>query len=66
MTPSEIYDITNPYASGCSVQQATIKPSTSADGWKYHKRKKIIFVSKELVRIQQRRQLIQRRQPTVK
>ena len=40
MTPSEIYDITNPYASGCSVRQATIKPSTSADGWKYHKRKK--------------------------
>ena len=40
MTPSKIYDITNPYASGCSVRQATIKPSTSADGWKYHKRKK--------------------------
>ena len=40
ITPSNIYEITNPYASGCSVQQATIKPSTSADGWKYHKRKK--------------------------
>ena len=40
ITPSNIYEITNPYASGCSVQQATIKPSTSADGWKYHKKNK--------------------------
>ena len=40
ITPSNIYEITNPYASGYSVQQATIKQSTSADGWKYHKRKK--------------------------
>ena len=33
-------EITNPYAKGCNVQQVSIKPSTSADGWKYHKKNK--------------------------
>ena len=34
------YEITNPYAKGCYVQQVSFKSSTSADGWKYHKKNK--------------------------
>ena len=33
-------EITNPYAKGCDIQQVSIKSSTSADGWKYHKKNK--------------------------
>ena len=33
-------EITNPYAKGCNVQQVRLITSTSADGWKYHKRNK--------------------------
>lgn len=31
---------TNPYAVGCYVRAVEIPQSTSADGWKYHKRNK--------------------------
>ena len=34
------YELTNVYASGSIVQQASFKASTSADGWKYHKKNK--------------------------
>lgn len=34
------YELTNVYASGSIVQQASLKSSTSADGWKYHKKNK--------------------------
>ena len=34
------YEITNPYVKGYYVQQASFKTSTSADGWKYHKKNK--------------------------
>lgn len=34
------YELTNPYASGYSVRAVEIPQSTSADGWKYHKRNK--------------------------
>ena len=34
------YEITNLYAKGCYVQQVSFKTSTSADGWKYHKKNK--------------------------
>ena len=34
------YEITNPYAKGCNVQQVSLMASTSADGWKYHKKNK--------------------------
>lgn len=34
------YKLTNVYASGSNVQQASFKSSTSADGWKYHKKNK--------------------------
>lgn len=34
------YELTNPYASGYSVRAVEILQSTSADGWKYHKRNK--------------------------
>ena len=34
------YELTNVYASGGIVQQASLKSSTSADGWKYHKKNK--------------------------
>lgn len=34
------YELTNVYASGSIVQQASFKSSTSADGWKYHKKNK--------------------------
>ena len=34
------YEITNPYVNGCYVQQVSFKTSTSADGWKYHKKNK--------------------------
>ena len=34
------YETTNPYAKGCYVQQVSFKTSTSADGWKYHKKNK--------------------------
>lgn len=34
------YELANPYASGYSVRVAEIQQSTSADGWKYHKRNK--------------------------
>ena len=34
------YELTNVYASGSVVQQASFKTSTSADGWKYHKKNK--------------------------
>ena len=33
-------ELTNVYASGSVVQQLSIKSSTSADGWKYHKKNK--------------------------
>ena len=33
-------EITNPYAKGCNVQQVSLMTSTSADGWKYHKKNK--------------------------
>ena len=33
-------EITNPYASGSVVQQVSLMTSTSADGWKYHKKNK--------------------------
>ena len=33
-------EITNPYAKGCDIQQVSFKLSTSADGWKYHKKNK--------------------------
>ena len=33
-------EITNVYASGSIVQQVSFKASTSADGWKYHKKNK--------------------------
>ena len=33
-------EITNPYAKGCDIQQVSFKTSTSADGWKYHKKNK--------------------------
>ena len=31
-------EITNPYAKGFNVQQVSLITSTSADGWKYHKK----------------------------
>ena len=34
------YELTNVYASGSIVQQASFKSSTSADGYKYHKKDK--------------------------
>ena len=34
-------EITNPYAKGCDIQQVSFKLSTSADGWKYHKKNKL-------------------------
>ena len=34
------YELTNVYASGSIVQQVNFKSSTSADGWKYHKKNK--------------------------
>lgn len=34
------YELTNPYASGYNVIAFEIPQSTSADGWKYHKRNK--------------------------
>ena len=34
------YELTNVYASGSIVQQVSFKTSTSADGWKYHKKNK--------------------------
>lgn len=34
------YELTNVYASGSIVQQVGFKTSTSADGWKYHKKNK--------------------------
>ena len=34
------YELTNVYAKGCYVQQVSFKTSTSADGWKYHKKNK--------------------------
>ena len=34
------YVLKNVYASGSVVQQLIIKSSTSADGWKYHKKNK--------------------------
>ena len=34
------YELTNVYASGSVVLQVSIKSSTSADGWKYHKKNK--------------------------
>ena len=34
------YELTNVYAGGSIVQQASFKSSTSADGWKYHKKNK--------------------------
>ena len=34
------YEITNLYAKGCYVRQVSFKTSTSADGWKYHKKNK--------------------------
>ena len=37
---SAYIEITNPYAKGCNVQQASLMTSTSADGWKYHKKNK--------------------------
>lgn len=39
ITPTD-YKLTNPYASGYSVRVVEIPQSTSADGWKYHKRNK--------------------------
>lgn len=33
-------EITNPYAKGFNVQQVSLITSTSADGWKYHKKNK--------------------------
>ena len=33
-------EITNPCAKGCNVQQVSLMTSTSADGWKYHKKNK--------------------------
>ena len=33
-------EITNPYAKGCDIQQVSFELSTSADGWKYHKKNK--------------------------
>lgn len=38
-TPTD-YEIINPYAVGCNVRAVEITQSTSADGWKYHKRNK--------------------------
>lgn len=38
-TPDSIA-VKNPYASGYSVRAVEIPQSTSADGWKYHKRNK--------------------------
>lgn len=37
MITNKTYEITNPYASGHKVSKVYIHPSTSADGWKYHK-----------------------------
>ena len=34
------YELTNPYASGYNARAVEIPQSTSADGWKYHKRNK--------------------------
>lgn len=34
------HELTNPYASGYAVRAVEIPKSTSADGWKYHKRNK--------------------------
>ena len=34
------YQLTNIYASGSVFQQVCFKTSTSADGWKYHKKNK--------------------------
>ena len=33
-------EITNPYAKDCGVQKVSFITSTSADGWKYHKKNK--------------------------
>ena len=38
-TPTD-YALTNPYAIGYNVRAVEIPQSTSADGWKYHKRNK--------------------------
>lgn len=35
------YELTNPYAIGCNIRAVEIPQSTSADGWKYHKRNKL-------------------------
>ena len=34
------YELTNPYVSGYIVRAVEIPQSTSAEGWKYHKRNK--------------------------
>ena len=34
------YELTNVYASGSVILKLSIKSSTSADGWKYHKKNK--------------------------
>lgn len=34
------YELTNVYASGSVVKQVSFIASTSADGWKYHKKNK--------------------------
>lgn len=33
-------EITNPYTKDCGVQKVSFITSTSADGWKYHKKNK--------------------------
>ena len=39
-TTNTYYELTNVYASGSVVRQLSFKSSTSADGWKYHKKNK--------------------------